>query len=85
MKPADANYTLKQRGMRMTEDELNKLLDSIHERLKWVADTEARAAWVGGFGANGELDGRREELLIQAESILRRLEAIGGSPKFNPK
>lgn len=69
----------------MTEDQLNKLLDNIHSHIEWIANKEARAAWVGGFGANGELDAQRKTLLIQAEDILKKLEAIGGSPKFHPK
>ncbi len=72
-------------GANRTEEQLNELLDSIHTNIQWIADREARAAWIGGFGVNGELDGRREELLIQADDILKRLEAIGGSPKFRPK
>lgn len=69
----------------MTEEELNLRLQGLHERLQWIADTEARAAWVGGYGAGGEFDGERERLIEKAERVLDELERVGGSPKFHPK
>tara|TARA_Y100000816_G_scaffold270624_1_gene234523 strand:+ start:957 stop:1184 length:228 start_codon:yes stop_codon:yes gene_type:complete len=67
------------------EARLNASLDRIYHRLQWIADTEARAAWFNGFGANGELDSERERLIQQAESVLDQLEAMGGSPKFQQR
>lgn len=68
----------------MTEDELYTRLDRLHARIQWIADTEARAAWAKGFGANGELDAERGRLLEQAEAVLDELEKIGGSPRIYP-
>ncbi|MGY5780309.1 hypothetical protein [Rhizobium sp. LEGMi135b] len=66
----------------MTEDDLNRRLDALHSRLKWIADTEARAAWIQGYGAKGEFDQERTKILADAENVLDQLVALGGGPKF---
>lgn len=68
-----------------TEARLNARLDTIHQRLQWIADTEARAAWFQTFGANGEFDQQREKLIGDAEAVLDALEAINGTPGYRPK
>lgn len=68
----------------MTEEKLNARLDSLAKRLQWITDTEARAAWVKGYGANGEFDEDRDRLIAQMEKVLDALEQINGSPKFHP-
>ena len=62
--------------MNQQEREKNLLhrLDVIHSRVQWMADTEARAAWIGGFGASGELLAAKERLLDETERILAELE-----------
>lgn len=66
----------------MTEDELNRRLDAIHARLAWISDAEARAAWIGGWAAQGWHNPERTRLIEQAEKVLDELEKIGGAPKF---
>ncbi|WP_426020777.1 hypothetical protein [Brevundimonas sp. DWR2-3-1b1] len=68
----------------MTEDQLNARLDALGGRLAWISNTEARAAWVNGFGANGEFNEERTKIIDQAEQILDQLQAAGGSPQFKP-
>jgi hypothetical protein len=68
----------------MTEAELNDRLDRLHARLKWISDTEARAAWIKGYGSSGEFDAERERLIIAAEAVLDVLEKVGGSPRYKP-
>lgn len=66
----------------MNEDELNKRLDALYARLTWISDTEARAAWIRGYGANGEFDQERTKILTDAEDVLDQLVALGGGSKF---
>lgn len=72
--------------MRYTNEQLaallNHWLDFIHWRLAWIAETEARAAWFGTYGARGEFDGERLRWIAKAEAILDRLALIGGSVEF---
>ncbi|USJ28607.1 hypothetical protein [Ensifer adhaerens] len=68
----------------MNEDELNKRLDALHARLKWISDKEERAAWIRGYGAIGEFDQERTKILSDAEDVLDHLIALGG-PKFQLK
>jgi hypothetical protein len=56
------------------EKGLEARLLEIHKRLQWIADTEARAAWVAGYGARGEFEDERDLLLQQAEDIVTKLE-----------
>ena len=37
------------------EEQLNARLGHIHRNLQLIADIEAKAAWIGGFGANASL------------------------------
>jgi hypothetical protein len=67
----------------MTEEELNRRLDALHHRLKWITDTEARAAWIQGYGAKGEFDQERIKILADAENVLDQLVALGSGPKFH--
>lgn len=69
----------------MNEDELNQRLQALHHRLQWITDTEARAAWIDGFGAHGEFDNERTKIIAAAEAVLGALQAMGGSVKFAPK
>jgi len=48
-------------------------------QIQWIADREADAAWVGGYGARGEFDPLRERLLIRGDELLDRLQALGGT------
>lgn len=68
----------------MTEAALNARLDRLNERLKWISDKEARAAWFASYGSNGEFDSERERLIGRMEETLDELENIGGAPKFRP-
>ena len=68
----------------MTEAELNGRLDRLYERLKWISDTEARAAWFQSYGSNGEFDAERERLITKLEDTLDELVKVGGAPTFRP-
>ena len=69
----------------MTDEEvLEARLLAIHRSLQWIADKEARAVWVAGYGAGGEFEDRRDYLLQQAEETLAKLEAMGG-PRKDPQ
>lgn len=48
----------------------------LHDRLQWIADEEARAAWVRGYGAAGEFQEEREKNIAEAEEILERLDLL---------
>lgn len=68
----------------MTEQELNNRLDAIHARLKWIADAEARSAWVKGLAARGIFAEERDRLIAETEKVVDALEKLGGSPEFPP-
>jgi len=63
---------------------LNGLLDFIHARIAWIAHREEQAAWVNGYGANGEFDAERTRLIRHAGQVLDALERVGGSPRYRP-
>lgn len=72
----------------MTEEN-TKQINIIRDRLalidrliQWISRREDLAAWVGGYGAHGELDPMRERLLIQSNRLLDRLQVLGGTPAF---
>lgn len=50
-------------------------LAQIHDRVNWMADQEARSAWVGGPAAQGIFLDAKERLIDEAERILDQLEA----------
>lgn len=59
----------------MTDEEvLWARLKEIHERVQWMADREARAAWTGGGAADGSLWPAKKKLIEDAERILDKLE-----------
>ncbi len=57
----------------MTERELNERLTAIHHRLQWIADQEARSAWVKGIFASGGLDDERTRLIEETEKLVGQL------------
>lgn len=60
----------------MTDKETEKLrrrLKQIHDRVNWMADEEARSAWVNGFAARGGLMSEKLALLDEADRILTKL------------
>ena len=52
---------------------LHARLRAIYQRVQWIADEEARAAWVNGFAANGCYTDEKEKLLKRTEKILDKL------------
>lgn len=61
----------------MTEEEkqlLDNRLTSIHKRVQWIADEEARSAWVNGDAARGAYVKEKLALLDETDRILDRLE-----------
>ena len=62
----------------MTEEERAQLevrLNHIHTRVQWIADEEARSAWVKGFAARGDLMPEKIKLLDETDKILDKLMA----------
>jgi len=51
-------------------------------RLEWISEREGRAAWTGGYGANGEFDPERERLIVESDRLLNRLKALDGTLPF---
>jgi hypothetical protein len=49
------------------EKALQDRLTAIHKRVQWMANREAVAAWVNGFGANGEYWPEKERLLDETD------------------
>jgi len=62
----------------MTDQEkiLWERLAAIHKRVQWMADEEARSAWVNGQASRGALMPAKMELINEAEKILDRIEAM---------
>ena len=58
-----------------------KHLSAIHERVQWMADEEARAAWVGGRAADGIFLAKKERLCDATDRILDELEQGLKMPK----
>lgn len=60
-------------------DEEKQLWDriaAIHRRVQWMADEEARSAWVSGPAAQGSLLLTKDKLISEAEALLDRIEAM---------
>jgi hypothetical protein len=55
------------------EDQLLLQLRHIAERVQWMANAEARAAWVQGLGTNGEFWAEKKRLLDETDKILDRI------------
>jgi hypothetical protein len=53
---------------------LNARLDQIHKRVQWMADEEARSAWVNGVAAQGGFWPKKLKLLDETDRILDELE-----------
>ena len=49
-------------------------LDQIHKRVQWMADEEARSAWVNGQAAQGMLWPAKLKLLDETDRILDELQ-----------
>lgn len=56
------------------KDRLLQRLTAIHQRIQWMADEEARSAWVNGLAAQGIYFEEKERLLEEAESILNQIQ-----------
>ena len=63
------------------EKRMEKRLLAIHKRVQWISNREERAAWIGGYGAQGQFEQEREKLLSKAEQILDELSAPSKRPK----
>lgn len=57
------------------EAQIQARLTQIHNRIQWLADTEARAAWVNGAAADGRFWPEKLKLLDEADALLDKLEA----------
>ncbi|CAA7615448.1 hypothetical protein MTBSS4_130002 [Magnetospirillum sp. SS-4] len=60
----------------MQTERLWSRLAAIHQRVQWMADEEARSAWVNGPAAQGMYLDEKERLIDEAERVLDALEAI---------
>jgi hypothetical protein len=61
------------------EAELERRLQHIHDRVQWMANAEARAAWVNGYGAKGEFWEEKKKLLDETDRILDELLGKAGT------
>jgi hypothetical protein len=57
------------------EAQIQARLTQIHNRIQWLADEEARAAWVKGAAADGRFWPEKLRLLDEADALLDKLEA----------
>lgn len=59
------------------DEELERLLmmrlQHIHEQVQWMANEEARSAWVQGWAARGGFSKKKIRLIDEADKILRKL------------
>jgi hypothetical protein len=51
-------------------DKLAARLLAIHRRMEWIADEEARSAWVRGLAAQGHFLDEKERLIDETDRIL---------------
>ena len=58
------------------QQHLLERLSAIHKKVQWMADEEARSAWVRGFVTPGVHNDAKEHLLGEAERILDELEGL---------
>jgi hypothetical protein len=56
------------------EQKLMERLEKIYNQVQWMADEEARSAWVKGHAASGTQAKAKEQLLDEAERILKELK-----------
>lgn len=64
------------------EERINGRLTQIHHRMNQIAEIEANAAPVGGYGARGEFENERTRLIAETEELLDRLTKIGKTIPF---
>jgi hypothetical protein len=55
------------------EQKLMARLEKIYNQVQWMADAEAQSAWVKGLAASGAHAKAKEQLLDEAEKILKEL------------
>jgi len=58
------------------EEKLEFKLNQLHRRINWLADKEARAAWVKGIGANGEFYAEKMKLIDETDRVLEELAKL---------
>jgi hypothetical protein len=63
------------------QDRINGRLKQIHDRLSHVANIEAKAAFVGGYGAGGEFEPERDRLIAETDRLLDRMGTIIGTTR----
>lgn len=63
------------------EKQLHERLTRIAKRIQEIADIEAQAALVRGYGARGEMMPVKLQLIEKTDSILAELEALYRQPK----
>lgn len=56
------------------EKQIDDRLLAIHHRIAWMADAEARAAWINGLAAKGAFLDEKERLLDEADRLLDEFE-----------
>lgn len=63
------------------EDRLNRRLAQIATRIQKIAEIEAQAVWVSGYGARGEMMDEKMRLVDETDRVLDQLEALYQQPK----
>jgi transcription elongation GreA/GreB family factor len=61
------------------EEKLQFKLTQLHNKINWIADKEARAAWVKGVGANGEFFKEKMRLIDETDRVLAELMRINNA------
>jgi hypothetical protein len=57
-------------------DRIQRRLTVIHQRIQQIADMESKAAWVNGYGANGEFWPEKKALLDETDALLDKWEKL---------
>jgi len=58
-------------------DRIQRRLSAIHQRMQRIADLEAKAAWVNGFGSRGEFWSEKKALIEETDALLDKWEKLG--------
>jgi hypothetical protein len=66
------------RGDERRKNKLEARLLAIHQRMAWIANEEARSAWLKGAAAQGHFLDEKERLIDETDRILDKL--IGKKP-----
>jgi hypothetical protein len=73
MAPGDAGAYPSPMSITTEQERLSQRLGAFHDRIRHIADPEARAAFVEGWAARGRPTPETEDLIEEGEQVLDRL------------